>query len=338
MGATDGPFPIPREPSYQFPGYRLVRQISETTMSSVYLAEDIDLRRHVVLKLLSRRPAAERFKREVVMAARLDHPNIVPVYASGEIGGRLYLVLRHVPGGDLGALLRTRASQQSRSARPGRLDLHQTTGIIGQAAAALDAAHRVGMVHRGVKPGNILVDAHSGHVYLADFGIARAESAEPGRFPGDYAAPEQVIGGPVDRRADVYALGAVLYECLTGSKPYGGKGLTAVLWSPPPRVTDHCPELDPRIDTIVATALAKRPEDRFATCGEVATAVAALNGVARHGHATRRHLPASLGTRGAPDATANTAAGRLLCFTQGSASSLVWIDGAGPLGPPERKR
>jgi serine/threonine protein kinase len=259
--------------------YRFVRLIAESPMSSVYLAEETDLGRQVVLKMLNRRYAQEptfreRFKREAMTAAQLDHPNIVPVYASGELDGRLYLVMRHVRGGDLGRLLASGAAA----------DLQCTTKIVKQIAAALDAAHGIGLVHRDVKPGNILVDDQSGHAYLADFGIVKTASTESvtaaGGFLGTaaYAAPEQIEGGRVDRRTDVYALGCVAYHCLTGRKPFGSADMSAVLWghlkTPPPRVSEQRPDLDGRVDAIVAKAMAKRPEDRYATCGEFAEALA----------------------------------------------------------------
>jgi eukaryotic-like serine/threonine-protein kinase len=281
VDSTDDPFPSEVEVTRQFPGYRILQQISQTPMSSVYLAEEVKLKRRVVLKVLNLRLANdpsfhERFRREVAIAARLDHPNVIPVYASGESQeGVLYLVLRYVHGGDLGSLLRAE----------GRFDTARTAHFIGQMAAALDAAHRVGLVHRDVKPSNVLVDEESGHVYLCDFGIAKqVNTAETitgtHQFVGtpDYAAPEQIRGETIDRRADIYALGCVLFQCLTGNRPFGRPDSMAVLWAhlqdPPPRVTAFRPDVPPRVDAIVARALAKRPEERHASCMEL---VAELN-------------------------------------------------------------
>ncbi|MER6948269.1 serine/threonine-protein kinase [Nonomuraea sp. NPDC000554] len=279
MDSTVDWFSSPPEVMRQLPGYRIVRIISQTAMSSVYLAEDLTLPRRVVLKVMNPNLAEDpsfrlRFTREVAIAAGLDHPNIVPVYASGDINGTVYVVLRHVNGGDLGDLLRTQ----------GRLDLTRAGRIVGQVASALDAAHQVGLIHRDIKPSNILIDT-ADHVYLCDFGIAKLESATTlttaGQFLGtmDYAAPEQISSGRIDRRTDVYALGAVLYQCLTGEKPYPHREPSAVLWAhlhkAPPKVTDSRPDLDPGIDDVVATAMAKRPEERFASCGSLAAALPA---------------------------------------------------------------
>ncbi|MEV4896812.1 protein kinase, partial [Nonomuraea sp. NPDC055795] len=261
MDSTVDWFSSPHEVMRQLPGYRIVRIISQTAMSSVYLAEDLTLPRHVVLKVMNPHLARKdpsfrlRFTREVATAARLDHPHIVPVYASGDINGAVYVVLRHVNGGDLGELIRT----------GGRLGLARARHIVGQVASALDAAHQVGLIHRDIKPGNILIDT-ADHVYLCDFGIAKMESATTltteGQFLGtmDYAAPEQFRSGPIDRRTDVYALGAVLYQCLTGEKPFPHREPSAVLWAhlhkTPPKVTDHRPDLGPGIDGVVQKAMA----------------------------------------------------------------------------------
>ncbi|MGH3243328.1 MAG: serine/threonine-protein kinase, partial [Spirillospora sp.] len=284
MEPTADPPSFPAELSRRLPGYRVLQQISETPMSSVYTAEETGLGRQVVLKLLSRRHAEnevfqERFRREGLLAARLVHPNIIPVYATGVVDGRFYLALPYVRDGDLNRLL---------AEHRGGMPLHLAAHIARQAAAALDAAHRAGVVHRDVKPGNILVHAESGHVYLTDFGIAKVESAATvtgtGQFLGtaDYAAPEQITGRAVDGRADVYALGGVLYQCLTGRKAYGGSDPAALLWghlhAPVPRVSDHRADLDPRIDEVLARALAKSPADRFRTCGEFADALTRLAG------------------------------------------------------------
>ncbi|WP_181019626.1 serine/threonine-protein kinase [Nonomuraea typhae] len=277
MDSTVDWFASPPEVMRQLPGYRILRIISQTAMSSVYLAEDRTLPRRVVLKVMNPNLAGDpgfrrRFTREVGIAAGLDHPNIVPVYASGDVNGTVYLVLRHVNGGDLGQVIRDQ----------GRLGLARAGRIVGQVAAALDAAHEAGLVHRDVKPGNILIDT-ADHVYLCDFGIAKVESAASlttaGQFLGtmDYAAPEQFSSGRIDRRTDVYALGAVLYQCLTGEKPFPHREPSAVLWAhlhkAPPKVTHSRPDLAPAIDDVVATAMAKRPEERFATCGHLAAAL-----------------------------------------------------------------
>src|SRR5215211_7377006 len=213
-----------------------------------------------------------RFLREMRVAAAIDHPNIVPIYRAGEDRGLLYLAMRYVHASDLRRVLETE----------GRLDPVRTLSILDQVARALDAAHARGLVHRDVKPANILlappvIDGDPEHVYLVDFGLARSDSDDrsiggAGSFLGTprYAAPEQAAGLPVDGRTDGYALGCVLYECLTGQPPFpGGSGeavLLAHLEATPPRVTTLRPHLPPAIDQVVAQAMAKAPEDRFPTC------------------------------------------------------------------------
>jgi serine/threonine protein kinase len=201
--------------------YRLLSWIGRGGMSVVYLAVDLRTGNEVALKLLSPELAGneefrERFLRESRIALSIEHPNIVPVYEGGQDQGELYIAMRHVEGRHLGELIR----------QEGRLDLEQTATILGQVAAALDTAHQVGLVHRDVKPGNILLGS-GGEVFLSDFGLTKeALSASgftaTGQMVGtvDYVAPEQIRGDPLDGRADVYSLGCVLFECLTGHVPF----------------------------------------------------------------------------------------------------------------------
>src|SRR3954470_4437138 len=189
-------------------------------MGVVYRAEHEHLNRIVALKLLAPELAAtpgfrERFKRESQVAAALEHPSIVPVYDAGELGGTLYIAMRFIRGTDLAAVLR----------RDGALGPERTLAIFGQVGDALDAAHASGLVHRDVKPANVMLEGE--HCYLADFGLTKpvAETTgltAAGQFLGtlDYVAPEQIEGRAIDHRVDIYALGCVLYECLTGAKPY----------------------------------------------------------------------------------------------------------------------
>jgi serine/threonine-protein kinase len=265
-------------------GYRIVEQAGSGGMGVVYRAEETGLGgRPVALKLLPAALAGDpdfraRFLREMRVAAAIDHPNIVPIYRAGEDRGRLYLAMRYVHASDLRRVLEAE----------GRLAPARALAILDQVARALDAAHARGLVHRDVKPGNILLappvfDGDAEHVYLVDFGLARPDSDDrslggAGSFLGTprYAAPEQAAGRPVDGRTDGYALGCVLYECLTGQPPFpGGSGeavLLAHLEAPPPRVTTLRPDLPPAIDQVVAKAMAKDPAARFPTCRALLTA------------------------------------------------------------------
>jgi hypothetical protein len=280
-------------------GYRIVSPVGRGGMGVVYRAEEVGLGgRPVALKLLPPDlvgdPAfRERFLREMQVAAAIDHPNIIPVYRAGEEQGRLYIAMRYVDALDLRRVLQAE----------GRLAAERTLAILEQVARALDTAHARGLVHRDVKPGNILLvpaatDEEAEHVYLVDFGLARSASDDlsiggAGQFLGTprYAAPEQVAGQPVDGRTDGYALGCVLFECLTGHPPFPAGSNEAVLFAhlaaTPPRVSAERPDLPPEIDTVVQRAMAKAKQDRFPSCREL---------VAAAGHAlasvpTARPLP-----------------------------------------------
>jgi YVTN family beta-propeller protein len=267
----------------QLAGYRIEAVIGRGGMSVVYLAEDVRLKRKVALKLLSPELAQsekfrERFVRESELAASLDHPNIVPIFEAGESDGALYIAMRYVEGTDLGALIDAE----------GHLEPQRTLGLLGQAASALDAAHARGLIHRDVKPGNMLIAAGSGrpgqeHLYLSDFGVTKRTTSDSGitgtgQFVGtlDYAAPEQFEGGALDARTDVYSLGCVLYQCLTGEVPFQRDTQAALVYahlmSAPPAVTDTRPELPEGIDEVVATAMAKVPEKRYASAGDLVEA------------------------------------------------------------------
>jgi tRNA A-37 threonylcarbamoyl transferase component Bud32 len=284
-------------------GFRVESLLGEGAMGTVYLAEELSTGRRVALKLLSPELARDerfrrRFLRETELAASLDHPHVVPTIASGEEDGTLYLAMAHIEGSDLRKLLR----------RESPLEPERTLGLVAQVADALDAAHAAGLVHRDVKPGNILVaETETGeHAYVCDFGLARhvssASSLTMDRgFVGtiDYVPPEQIESGEVDSRADVYSLGCVLYESLAGVSPFDRESELSVLFAhlnePPPSLTEIRPDLPAELDAMFATALAKAPDDRYQTCGELVRAArAALQGkvLARRRRARRRVLVA----------------------------------------------
>ena len=277
---TDDQFPSQPELDAKLPGFRLVRKLSETKMSAVYLAEETGLgNRPVAVKVIAPMLAEEdsfreRFRTEILRTANLSHHNIVRVYSAHTEGELLYLVMEYVEGPNLRDLLKN-----------GPLELPWTVYMIREMAAALDFAHASGVVHRDVKPSNILIQGQSGRVMLCDFGIAAPASGE--RFtevgkhvgtPG-HIAPELIPGSgrentPIDPRADVYSLGVVLYQCLTGRPPHQHSDVGALLWAQGHDavlpVTSLRPGLPAVLDKVLASALAKRPEDRYATCTELA--------------------------------------------------------------------
>jgi class 3 adenylate cyclase/ABC-type branched-subunit amino acid transport system substrate-binding protein/tRNA A-37 threonylcarbamoyl transferase component Bud32 len=264
-------------------GFRILSLVGEGSSGAVYLAEDVTLARRVALKVLAPELARDvrfrdRFLRESRLAAALDHPHIVPIYAAGEMDGLLYLAMRYVEGRDLRALLDAL----------GRLAPARAVAIVSQVASALDVAHEKGLVHRDVKPGNVLVGSVAGadHAYLCDFGLAKHASGAASltrerAFAGtiDYIAPEQIEGANVDLRTDVYALGCVLFECLAGAPPFRRENDVATLHAhlamPPPSVTESRQDLPEALDDVVAGALAKDPSARYPSCGELAAAARA---------------------------------------------------------------
>ena len=268
-------------------GFRVESLIGRGATGAVYLAVDTKTSRRVALKLLTPELSEDerfrqRFMREAELAASLDHPHVVPILSFGEEDGRLYLAMAYVEGYDLRELLR----------RDGPLEPARTLNLVAQVAEALDAAHAADLVHRDIKPANILVStvADGEHAFVCDFGLARHVSSVSSLtgdrgFVGtlDYVPPEQIAGGAVDGRADVYSLGCVLYECLTGERPFERESELALVYAhlndPPPRVTDLRPDLPETLDGVLATALAKEAEERYGSCGElVAAARAALAG------------------------------------------------------------
>ena len=264
-------------------GYRIEEVVGRGGMGVVYRAEQIRLARSVALKVLAPEYAndasfRERFVRESQIAASIEHPNIIPIYEAGEIDGLLFIAMRFVNGTDL----------KTRLDRRGRLEPTYAVQLLSQVGSALQAAHASGLIHRDIKPANILiappVDASDvEHVYLTDFGIAKraagaAGLTRTGLFVGtpEYACPEQIEGKPLDSRADIYGLGCVLYQCLTGSVPYPRDSDVAVLIAQindlPPVPSEECPELPAEFDQVVSRAMAEDRDERFSTTSELVTA------------------------------------------------------------------
>jgi hypothetical protein len=281
-----------------FLGYRIEELIGRGGMGVVYRAYDLRLKRTVALKLVTPELALDerfraRFARETELAMALEHPNVVPIHDAGDVDGRLYLAMRLVEGTDLRALL----------VRTGALEPARALAVCRGVASALDAAHARGLVHRDVKPSNVLLD-RSDHVYLADFGLTRRledEGAQQGegRSVGTpaYLAPEQIEGAAVDGRADVYALGCLLFECLTGEPPFGRGPKLAVAWAhletEPPRASERRAELPDAIDAVLRQAMAKRPDERFPTCAALLAAAEDALGFHRPRPPSRRRLVAA---------------------------------------------
>jgi Protein kinase domain len=269
----DHPMSDPRIGS-EVAGFRITSVLGHGGMGTVYVAEQSSPRRRVAMKLLRPDLSADeafqrRFVHESEAAASTEHPNIVPIYASGESDGVLYIAMRYVEGTDL----------RERIAQDGAMPPEAAVEVVSQIAGALDAAHRRGLVHRDVKPGNILLDEH-GNAYLTDFGlIKRSEVStgitKTGQFMGsiEYCAPEQIRGEEVDGRADVYSLGCVLYECLAGQPPFKRDTEIATLYAhmeqQPPRLPAAAASAAD-LDGVLARAMAKRPSDRYPTTGELA--------------------------------------------------------------------
>ena len=258
-------------------GYMLEKLVGVGGMAAVYRARDERLGRAVALKLLAGDEVVrKRFVREAHAVAAVDHPHIIPVYEAGEAEGVLFIAMRFVAGDDLRVVV----------GREGALRPRRAAAFISPVASALDAAHAAGLVHRDVKPANMLVDVGPGrpeHVYLSDFGVARGMLSSgltgAGQFLGtpDYAAPEQISGRDVDGRADQYALACVAFTLLSGSVLFRREVPMAVLYAhlsvPPPRLTTVRPELPGAVNQVLARALSKDPEDRYDSCGDFADAL-----------------------------------------------------------------
>ncbi|MFI6846447.1 serine/threonine protein kinase [Kitasatospora sp. NBC_00085] len=261
----------------QVAGYRLEAEIGRGGMAVVYRAKDLRLGRTVAVKLLAPELARnevfrQRFMHESEAAAAIDHPHIIPVFEAGEADGILFIAMRYVENGDLRGLMN----------RGGPFPAERAARLALQIASALDAAHDRDLVHRDVKPGNVLVAAgtdsdHPEHLYLADFGLTKKSLSlsgltSVGQIVGtlDYAAPEQISGRPLDGRCDQYSLGCVVFEMLAGAPPFRRESDLALLWAhlndPPPALRDHRPDLSAAVDAVVARALAKAPDQRYTDC------------------------------------------------------------------------
>lgn len=273
-------------PGTNVAGYEIQSSLGRGGMGDVYLARRDGETRSVALKLLSVSLASEtrfrdRFERESHLATSLEHPHIVPVYATGDVEGVRYIAMRYVDGPTLRELIDAESP----------LGMRRVCSLLDQIASALDDAHGIGLVHRDIKPGNILISRSGAsefreHAYLTDFGVSKYTGSESdftrtGQFVGTtlYAAPEQIKGEKVDGRTDVYAFGCVLFECLTGRVPFERESEAALLWAQmiddPVPVTALRPDLPSALDAVVAKAMAKEPDERYQTCGAVVAATRA---------------------------------------------------------------
>lgn len=287
MGDDARGFIVNLPPGSRIAGYWLEEQVGRGGMAVVFRARDEGLGRLVALKILAPRLAGDeefrqRFISESRAAAAIDDPHIVPVFAAGEADGVLFIAMRYVAGGDAQSLL----------SREGPLPPGRVVAVISAVACALDAAHGAGLLHRDVKPSNMLMDVLPGrpdHVYLSDFGLSKAVASESGLTTAgavlgtvDYMSPEQADGKRADGRADQYALACSAFELLTGVTPFRREEPVAVMHAhinePPPRLTSLRPGLPPEADGVLRAALAKAPDDRYATCGQFAEELRAALG------------------------------------------------------------
>ncbi|MFI7360282.1 serine/threonine-protein kinase [Streptomyces avidinii] len=272
----------------QIADYQVEREIGRGGMSVVYLAKDLRMGRSVALKVLApERTRSDDFRRRFLhesrVATSIDHPHIVPIFGAGEANGVLYIAMRYVDGPDLGALLD----------RDGPLPVTGTMRIAAQVASALDAVHEHRLVHGNVKPGNILlatsiVGDDPYYAYLIDFGLAKPPLEAPFTTADElvatvpYLAPEQISGRPVDGRGDLYSLACVVYEALAGGPVFPRDEDVALLlahqYDSPPELSRRCPELTAAVDSVMAKAMAKSPEDRYGSCREFVAALLSAAG------------------------------------------------------------
>ena len=318
----------------RFAGYTIEAVAGRGGMGIVYRARQVRPSRLVALKVISPQLASEsgfreRFEHESEIAASIEHSNVIPVYEVGEESELLFLAMRYVEGTDLGKLIATE----------GRLPPIRAVQILGELTAALDAAHERGLVHRDVKPANVLIAREGGreHVYLTDFGLAKLAEGRgqtrTGIFLGtiDYAAPEQFEGRRVDARTDVYACGCVLYDMLTGNVPFPREGEPAIMFAhisaEAPSARALVPSLPPEVDAVIARAMAKDPDARYPSAGDLGRdALAAVSGQ----HATLRERSVATGAAAPAAPVAGPAAGPAdATMAAGPADATV------PARPPE---
>jgi serine/threonine protein kinase len=262
-------------------GYRIEDRIGRGGMGVVYRAEHLNLQRRAAIKIIAPDLAEsegfrERFTREARIAAALQHPNIVTVYDAGEVDGLLYLAMQYIEGEDLAGVL-----QRERRLRP-----YRAIDVCRQVASALDAAHAMGLIHRDVKPANVLIEGRT--AFLTDFGLTKrlegthAQLTRAGDVVGTihYVAPEQIEGRRVSARSDVYSLGCLLYHCLSGQVPFALETDVAVIYAhlseEAPRLSSLRPELPEGLDAVMAKALDKSPDRRFPSCGDMISAARAV--------------------------------------------------------------
>ena len=336
----------------QIASYEMVEELGRGGMAVVYRARDVRLGRWVALKVLGEDLARDeafrrRFIRESRAAAAVDHPNIIPIFDAGEANGMLFIAMRYVGGQDVHSLLN----------RMGPLPSARATGIVAQVASALDAAHASGLVHRDVKPANMLLDGVAGdgsddHVYLSDFGISKTSQATTnltltGQVLGtlNYLAPEQIEGRGVDGRADAYSLACAAFEMLAGEPPFRREQSLAVMWAqlsaPPPPLTSMRRDLPPAVDQVMARGLAKPPEDRYPSCRAFAAALQEACGVsagelAAPALAAQGLVPPPLRRPDAasrPDAAPTDPSGSRLAASEQAASPLGARGQAPPVSP-----
>jgi len=348
-GPADG-FVVSFAAGSRIAGYRLEEQIGHGGMAVVFRARDEQLGRLVALKILAPTLAGDaefqqRFISESRAAAAIDDPHIVPVFAAGEADGVLFIAMRYVAGGDAHSLLR----------REGPLPPSRVAAIISPVASALDAAHRAGLLHRDVKPSNMLMDVLPGrpdHVYLSDFGLSKAAASTSGMTRAgeimgtlDYMSPEQIGGKPVDGRADQYALACSAFELLTGAPPFHRDEHMAVMYAhlseAPPRLTSRRPDFPGAVDGALSRALSKAPGDRYESCAQFADALRDAFGILPYDSRPRvrpaAHPPTEI-ARPAAAATATSFPATQNAFTgPGSFPAGGGSDTAQPLRRPRRR-